>query len=699
MRVENSTRRNRVIGLLLLALTASGCRAGGPRDDGLIRLGQVPQETARAWLSRSTVTYRVLLDRPHTQTVEIVIDVRDVDAPHLDFVLPTWRPGKYEVLDFAGGVNAVTARAGGNGGEKLAVIKTDKTTWRVATNGHERVTFRYRLYANELSLRTRHVDDSHAFLSGSAVFMRVKGRRHTPLRVDIHAPQGWKTSTGLDAIPNQENAFIAPSYDVLADAPLEIGTHALHTFEAGGLPHEVVIWGTPRYDADKVIKDLKKLVETHIEMWGEAPYTRYVFLIHAVPGARGGTEHLNSTIMQISPGAFEPGKPYRGFLGLASHEFFHTWNVKALRPVGLMPYDFETENYTPLLWVAEGASSYYGPLLLVRAGLRKPKDHLKDLAKSIDRFGKRPGGRVQSLEESSFDAWTKFNKPNADAPNSTVSFYRKGALVSLLLDLEIRQRSGNAASFDDCLRTLYERFALKGRGYSRDDLLNVVNELSGSDFGDFFGSYVGGTDPLPFEKTLQYAGLRLIAKPAKRDDDDEEADESEAEDDEPDDDADQKTDAANSQPADDPPPHKAYIGLRLRDSGGLARVTTVYADGPAYETGVQVDDLIVALDRRRLRASEMDKRLKPLEPGDTVKLTLLRRDVLRTFEVVLARRDDVTLKIEYVKEPSALQREIYESWSGQDWPGDKSKNDKPTSQPASKPTSQPAGAFETEPRP
>ncbi|MCH8807684.1 MAG: PDZ domain-containing protein, partial [Planctomycetes bacterium] len=513
------------------------------------------------------------------------------------------------------------------------------------------------------------------YLDHVANLLDLPALRDRPVRVVVEAPDGWKISSGLDSSPGEPYTLVAPTYDVLIDAPLEIGTHEIHTFEVDGLPFELAIWGRGNYVAETLVADLQKLCSEQIRMWGDAPFSRYVFLLHVTSGAGGGTEHLNSTIMQTSRDSFAPRKKYRRFLGLVAHEFFHTWNVKALRPAGLMPYDYTKENYTPLLWVAEGTTSYYGPLTLVRAGLRKPREYLRELSKSIQSFRERPGRHVQSLDMSSFDAWTKFNKSNAHSPNTTVSFYRKGALVSLLLDLEIRQRTADAASLDDVLRTLYQRFALQGRGYSRADLLATINAVSGSDFSEFFRRFVGGTDELPLEAALDHAGLRIHSKPAKHDRDDEDEDEDEDEDDDNGEDDDERLSDEKGEV-----PVKAYVGIALRDSDGLARVSRVMTDGPAYRGGVQADDLIVALDARRLRADDLERRLESYEPGDTIELTLLRRDILKRIRLILVARDDVSLKIETVTDPTAAQIAMYESWLGQPWP---KKSRKPTTQPTS----------------
>lgn len=607
-----------------------------------LNLGAVDAQTVQSWQQSARVTHRVILKTPQTQMLTVEVTATGVSADELDFTLPTWRPGRYIILDFAGDLRNVQARdAAGNA---LALHKVDKTTWRVATGGADAVTLSYDVYANELELRARHVDDTHAFLDGSSVFMLVEGRRREPQVVRIDAPEGWQAHTGLDASPDAPNTFVAPDYDTLIDAPLEIGKPTVHAFEVDGRPHELVVWGSARFDADKVVGDLRTLAAAQHAFWGEVPYGRYMWLLHITSGAHGGTEHLNSVVMQVGRDAFMPGKNYRGFLGLASHEFFHTWNVKRLRPAGLAPYDFTHENYTDLLWLAEGTTSYYGQLLLVRAGLLTPEQYFKSLAETIDGYKRRPGRGVQSAAQSSFDAWIKFSRPDPDSANATVSFYRVGALISLTLDMQLRSRSGNKVSLDDIMRDAYQQFPLGGPGITQDDLVLLIQQRSGMDFTSFFSNHVDGTFELPIEEALRIVGLEARRK-------------------QPD-----SKDVEEGEPED----ARADLGLTLDDRDGLAAVTRVSADGPAYEAGVQADDLVVALDGRRLRAKQLDKRLEQYAPGDTVTLTLLRRDMLREIRVTLADVDHRKLEVVRTKTPVESQRSTYQSWLGQPWPEKKS---------------------------
>jgi predicted metalloprotease with PDZ domain len=591
------------------------------------------QDAGAAAAAPSGAAYTVSLREARMQMIDVAIRVEDVAEASIEFVLPAWRPGRYAILDPAGGVREVRAR--GEEGRALVVSKVDKSTWRVQAEGSRVVTMEYRVYANALGDRTRHADDTHAFISPTGVLMFVPDRRALPVTISVEAPEGWRTATGLDSA---NGLFTAPDYDTLADSPLEVGLHETIDFDVDGTPHQIVLWGRNNHARRDLPGDFSRLIRAQRDIFGRLPHSRYVFIIHCSPGARGATEHLNSTVIQTSPTAFDTGAAYRGFLGTVSHEFFHTWNVKQFRPAGLSPYDYLHENYTPSLWIAEGMTSYYGPLTLARAGLLDLDEFFKGQAEAVGALLDTPGRTIQSLEESSFDAWIKFNRSTPDSVNSTISFYSKGALVSLLLDLELRQRTGGQVSLDHVMRAMYESFPLGGPGYTPEDFQATVERLSESDFDAFFNDFVGGTAELPLADALSTVGLTLALEPDK--------------------------DAAK----DDKPDPAAYIGLNISDRGGLATVDSARSDGPAYAAGVIAGDEVVALNGVRLRAADLGSRLDLLKPGDIVRLTLLRRDELREVEFAAGARPRGTWKLKRVDEPSTDQQAAYESWLGHPWP-------------------------------
>lgn len=620
----------------VLCFALACCAAG--MAIGQTPAGREPSEPRKA----GRIEYLIDIENPATQTCDITMTVRGWTGESLDVHLPVWRPGRYEVLEPAGTIRTMAATDGK--GKKLPIEKVAKSSWRVTTGGNSVVRIKYTLYANALNNRTRHIDDTHAFLSGSTVFLFVHELRAAPIEVVVNAPKGWEIATGLERSPSVPNILIAPDYDTLVDSPLEIGEHEVLRYEVEGVPHEIVIWGSFPVNAvvtrDQMLADFAKFTKVQHDLFGAFPYTRYVFLTHIGAGMGGGTEHVNSTIIQTKPDNFTDKGRYRNFLGLACHELFHTWNVKQFRPEGLKPYDYLRENYTKLLWVAEGTTTYYDTLLLVRAGLTKPDEYLESLAENMRSEANRPGRLVQSLEESSFDAWIKFNRATPDSANSTVSFYSKGELVNFLLDMELRKRTGNKRSLDSVMKMLYERYPLSGPAYSTDDLKAILAEIGKGSYEEFFSKYVSGTEELDVDIALAAAGLELMRQKA------------------PD------IDGEDATPAKTP-----FLGLTLKDVETVAVVSAVQSDGPASKAGVMVDDQVMALNGRRLRAADLDTHLQGLGVDEAATLLVFRRDAIRTIEIRPEMRAQEKWSIKRVDGASDEQKTIYTSWLGQAWPG------------------------------
>ncbi|MCA9297171.1 MAG: M61 family metallopeptidase, partial [Phycisphaerales bacterium] len=542
------------------------------------------------------VAYTVDLIAPQTQMIDLSMQLTGVERDAIELMLPVWRPGRYVGLDPAGTLQEFSVTD--DTGRPLPWKKTNTSTWRIDTRHAHTIIARWRIWANSIADRTRHVDDSHAFLSPSSIFLYAPDWRDAPIRIRINAPFGWDIASGLEPAADDDRTLLAPDYDVLVDSPIEIGLHDRLTFDVEGVPHEIIIWGEADYDGEQLKTDFAKIVASQKAIFGAFPYTRYVFLLHVGAGG-GGTEHLNSTIMQTRRSSLEDPAAYKRFLALVAHEFFHTWNVKQLRPACIHPYDYQAENPCELFWVAEGTTSYYDDLTLARTGVITVEAYLKMLSSSVNSMYARPGRAVQSLEESSFDAWIKFNRSNAHSANATVSFYSQGALVSWLLDCHLRRETDDRISLDDLMRTMYERFPLDGPGYTTDDLLATAQELSGMDFTAFHERYIAGVEPLQFDEPLSALGLELIFKPTKNDEGDDEDDDDSG-------DADEESldvDGAHAGDADaDAMPMRAFLGVNLKSSGGRTIVSSVRSDGPAFLAGLTADDEIIALDGRRLGA-------------------------------------------------------------------------------------------------
>jgi predicted metalloprotease with PDZ domain len=561
----------------------------------------------------------------HLLEVEVTFSGLPQKTSSLNLLMPVWRTGRYVVFDFAGGVQEFSAVDGN--GRTLAWSKADKSTWRIEKQQSTAVTARYKVYANEFGMRTRGLNDQHAFVDGCAVFMYIEQYRHLPLTLTVVPFRNWHVTTGLDAMPGERFKFSAPDFDHLLDCPLEIGNQKDFEFEVEGKKHVLTIAGEGNYDADTLVNDIATIVKANKEFWGDLPYERYVFMLH-LSADGGGTEHINSTIMQTRPFVFKNRGSYRGFLGLVSHEYFHTWNVKQLRPAGISPYDYMKENYVKELWLAEGTTSYYGGLLLVRTGFIPDSLYLDGIAASVQGDRQRPGNRIQSPSESGFDAWIKLWKGNQQAYNSESDYYDRGSDVSFILDLEIRQRSGNRHSLDDVMRTLYKRFPMSSKGYTNDDVQKTAEEFAGRSLKKLFDEHVDGTTPIDWERYLGYAGLVLQAKDSER---------------------------------------KPWLGILTSDQAGTARISRIIAGSPAYDAGLNYGDEVAALNGYRVRSAELQERIAEFKGGEKVRLTIFRNDKLREFDITLRLQDVPAYKIVKVEKPTKLQKAIFESWLKTTW--------------------------------
>jgi predicted metalloprotease with PDZ domain len=568
------------------------------------------------------IEYNVSLDAPQTQTFQVSMLVRSVASRMLEVALPVWRQGRYSVLNPAGSIRSVTASTPSK--RSLAIRKTDKTTWRIEAEGAPEILIQYTVFANSLNDRTRHVDDTHAFLSGATVFLYVPNRRNDSLLVRLDTPADWQVACGLPHADGDPFTLLAPNYDVLIDSPIEVGLHELITFDVNEKRHDIALWGLADFNGDRLEKDFAKVIEAEAKVFGSLPYDRYVFITHVAAGLGGGTEHLNSTVIQMTPRALEDEDQYRRVLSLAAHEMFHTWNVKRLRPQALRDVDLTKENYTELLWFCEGTTSYYDTLMVVRAGLDTPAGYLKVVAEAIYQSRARPGTRVQSPAESSFDAWIKFNSPSPDDVNATVSYYDSGALVSLLLDLEIRRRTQNRNSLDSLMRAMYEAFPVSGPGYTTVDLIQTLNRLADSNFNDFFRRYIDGTSRYPFEEFFDVVGLEMVPLYTSA---------------------------------------RAYTGLSLQEESGNCVVRSVLSDGPAYIAGVNCGDEIVTLNGRKFRAPDINGHIeRTMSPGDTVWFQVMRRGRLRRVEFKLSEKPNPRWEIRKLSAATTEQKAAFESW-------------------------------------
>lgn len=603
----------------------------------------------RATASAPEIAFTVSMPKPHTHLFEVAVQVKRAgvaQAPAQELlVMPVWAPGSYMIREFERHVQDFTATDAS--GRALQWEKTNKNSWRVHTNGSVDWRATYRVYANELSVRTSQLNSDHAFWNNANLLMYLEGFLNVPSTLQILAPQPWRVATGLPAALGPRNTFRAENFDVLYDSPVEVSNFKTLSFDVKGIPHRIVVDGEGNYDPERMRRDVQKIVVASVElMGGEVPYRDYTFILHLRANAGGGLEHLNSTALgyprfgfkpersdrfsSAAPGA-TPVRTYQGFLSLVAHEFFHLWNVKRIRPDALGPFDYTKENYTKLLWVAEGVTSYYENIILQRAGLISDKDFLNAAAKAFQDLQKVPGRMVMSVEEASFDAWVKYYRQDENSVNSQVDYYDKGVILGLLLDLEIRKRSQGIKSLDDVMRHLYSEFYKRDRNYTPSDFQKASEMMAGSNLESFFAQYVRGRAELDYNAALAGAGLRLDTTGV----------------------------VGNAKPAE-----KAYLGADLAQEDNRLMVTRVYAGSPAYEQGLNSGDQIVALDNKRVTKEFFEARLAEKRPGDLANLTIFRFDDLSSIPIRLSGLIDAPYRILTVENATAEQKRIYQSWLG-----------------------------------
>lgn len=582
------------------------------------------------------IAYTVSMARPQTHLFGVEAHVRyRASAPAaLELLMPVWTPGSYLVREFERHVQDFEARDGA--GRVLAWTKTNKSTWRIETAGAREVRVRYSVYANELSVRTSDLNDRHAFWNNTNLLMYPDGLLGAPATIKVEPFGDWKIATGLPAVPGAPNTFRAEDFDVLYDSPFLVSNFKVLAFEVNGVPHRIVIDGEGNYEPERLRRDAQRIVETQVEMMGEMPHRDYTFFLLLGPARGGGLEHLNSTaIIQRRFGFYLPSELLDFYSDLISHEYFHLWNVKRIRPDVLGPFDYTRENYTRLLWVAEGVTSYYEDRFLNRAGLMNDRQYLQLMAREMQKLQQTPGRLAQSLEEASFDAWVKQYRPDENSVNTSISYYDKGAIVGLLLDLEIRRRSGGAHSLDDVMRALYRDFFKKGRNYTPEDFQRTAEAAAGASLEEFFRRYVRGREELDYDAALAWAGLHL----------------------------DTASDAAGRTA-----PTVADLGATLEERDGRLNVRNVPAGTAAYEQGLSAADQIVAVDGYRATLAFLNERIADKRPGEQLTLNVFRGDELRTLSIKLGSRTTAAYRIIPRPDATEQQRRNYQSWLGAAFP-------------------------------
>jgi len=580
-----------------------------------------------------SVHYQVKPVNPSAHLLEVRCTVNQPQPEGQVFSMPAWIPGSYMIRDFAKNVVTMTVQAEDR---SLAVELIDKQTWRCEPCDAP-LTMTYQIYAWDLSVRTAHVDATHAYFNGTSVYICPEGCEQQPCTVELLPPDGegfenWRVATAMQRKSAELHGFgsyVASDYDELIDHPVEMGMFTLATFEVAGVPHDIAITGRHNADMDRLCRDLKIICEHHVELFGELPeMERYVFQVMAVGEGYGGLEHRASTSLLCSrddlpkAGDEAVNERYRGFLGLCSHEYFHTWNVKRIKPAVFMPYDLAQESYTRLMWMFEGITSYYDDLSLVRSGLINAESYLELLGQNITRVLRGSGRLKQSVWDSSFYTWTKFYKQDENAPNAIVSYYVKGALIALGLDLTIREKSAGTKSLDDVMRYLWQQYGKTAIGVPEKSIETEITQWLGIDLHDFFEHALRSTDELPLKQWLETVGVDMHLYPAQSADD-----------------------KGGKLP--EPVQRKCMPGARYVTETAGVRLTHVFDNGAAQCCGLSAGDVIIAMDGIRVDAGSFEQKLAGARVGNGFELHAFRRDELMTFHLQATSPPDDTCALTF----------------------------------------------------
>ncbi len=569
--------------------------------------------------------YHIDWNRSNSHLLDITMAIATA-SDEIEVSVPNWRPGRYIIQNYAR--NVINVVVTDSAGTPLSFEKTDKSTWRIDSHGHSRLRVRYNYYAHQLDGGSSFLDDSELYVNPINCLMYVRGREMEPVTLSVKKPQDWRIAIAAEA--NSAGLYAFENYHELADTPFIVSPDFERlSFEHKDATIELVLQGEANYDADSLVQDVKLIVAEQVEIMQDLPIQRYVFLYHLVPFAIGhGVEHKNSTSIVLGPVDFSDPEFYLRFLGVTAHEFFHVWNVERIRPQAIYYPDYEVANYTTTMWMYEGITSYYTDITLIRAGLVTQKKLFEHWADRIKSYQKQYGRKIASAAEVSWDSWTK-GYGNAP-PNTYYSFYTKGALIGLLLDLEIRQRTQNDKSLDDAMRYLNETYAKHNRGVPEDGLQRAVERVTKSDFADFFASYVSGTQEIEYDRYLNNAGLQL-----------------------------EKTHSDKAP--------EVYLGIRTQaEELHPLEITNVLPESPAFAAGLDIGDVLLAFDGRQVHQRNLNLLLQGYSPGDTMRVSIFRRARMRHFDVVLQEAPPDKYAVSRIDEPDELQNRIRRSWLNED---------------------------------
>ena len=573
-------------------------------------------------LNAQKIHYSLRMSKPQNHYFEVEMEISEFKAGDLTVKMPVWAPGSYLVREFSKNVNLV--KAFDEKGGELKVGKTSKNAWKITTGKAKKVSVQYEVYAFELSVRTSFLDLTHGFASSSSIFCYLDGHKDKAGTVTVYPYRDFKLITSsLEKATEQKSGersetFQFPNYDILADSPFEIGNQEVFDFTVGDTKHTVAMYGTGNYDIDELKVDMARIIKAENEVFaGKNPNKKYTFFIHNVVNGQGGLEHLNSCVLSVNRWTYGGG--YKDFLSLVAHEYFHLWNVKRIRPIQLGPFNYDEENYTSLLWVMEGFTSYYDELLLVRAGYYTKDEYLRKLQGTLNYVEGSVGSRVQPVAHSSYDAWIKGYRPNENSANTGMTYYSRGAVLASYLDAVIIDKFNGTKCLDHFMQYLYEEFYIKkNRGFTELEFQESLEKFLGQDMDYFFDKYVNGTEIPNYKEVFGKVGIEVTytGKPV------------------------------------------TSFGASLSQEGGNCIVKGIRAGSAAETAGLSVGDEIIAADGMRVDNSAVESYVGSLGEGESCTLLVSRDDVILELTVNMTLYEKPSFKLE----PNGSAKNKFDYW-------------------------------------
>lgn len=570
------------------------------------------------------IQYTLSFPSAKSHYVSVTMYISDITTDSLVLKMPVWTPGSYLIREFQKNIDFVEWANGKQPQQEQfkRLEKTDKNTWQILTKGSSEVTVRYNTYCFEYSVRTNFVDSNHALINGAATYLYAEGFEDVPVEIHINPDENWKyISTALPQLDTNRWIRTAENLDELIDSPIEIGNHLSYFFEASGVAHELAIYGKSNCTIEKLIADLKKVVEEETSIFGSHPCTSYVFIIHNTDDSYGGLEHKHSSVNHIVRWDYTTN--YQKAISLLAHEYFHLWNVKRIRPETLGPFNYNAENYTTMLWFFEGVTSYYDDYVCYRAGVTSKDDFLEIVAKNINEVLNTPGIATQTLAEASYDTWLKYYRRNENSRNTQINYYTKGALVAMAFDLLILHHTNGEKRLDDVMKALYQNYLLHpDKGITESELIQTFNSISGIDFSSYFEKYIHTPATPDLDYYFSLIGIQLI-------------------------------DETNHE--------KVFLGLSTKWTEGKLVITALNKKYGAYQSGLNVEDEIIAIDGFRV-FKEFTQIYKHKKPGDSIDVLISRKGEIRSQHVKLSSDNRKNFHLELQDNISADKSVLRNIW-------------------------------------